>query len=135
MYHSTLGLRVTKKEKRKKAGIQTLPSLAQSFVEGCSALLPRSTHLFSFDTWFRGGLVVKAHRLLYHSPLGWRVIKKKRSWTPGHSGGIRMSAREPASRRGRTGRKLITFQEATWRSSKVSPPLNSRVVRDQICTT
>jgi len=26
---------------------------------------------------FRGGLVVKAHRLLYHSTLGSRVIKKK----------------------------------------------------------
>jgi len=25
----------------------------------------------------RGGLVFKAHRLLYHSTLGWRVIKKK----------------------------------------------------------
>ena len=28
---------------------------------------------------FRGGLVFKAHRLLYHSTLGLRVIKKKRS--------------------------------------------------------
>ena len=27
---------------------------------------------------FRGGLVFKAHRLVYHSPLGWRVIKKKK---------------------------------------------------------
>jgi len=27
---------------------------------------------------FRGGLVVKAHRLLYHSTLGLRVIKKKK---------------------------------------------------------
>ena len=26
----------------------------------------------------RGGLVFKAHRLLYHSTLGWRVIKKKK---------------------------------------------------------
>jgi len=26
---------------------------------------------------FRGGLVFKAHRLVYHSTLGWRVIKKK----------------------------------------------------------
>jgi len=26
---------------------------------------------------FRGGLVFKAHRLVYHSSLGWRVIKKK----------------------------------------------------------
>jgi len=28
---------------------------------------------------FRGGLVVKAHRLLYHSTLGLRVMKKKKS--------------------------------------------------------
>jgi len=27
---------------------------------------------------FRGGLIVKAHRLVYHSTLGWRVIKKKK---------------------------------------------------------
>jgi len=28
--------------------------------------------------WFRSGLVFKAHRLLYHSTLGLRVIKKKK---------------------------------------------------------
>ena len=28
---------------------------------------------------FRRGLVFKAHRLLYHSTLGWRVIKKKKT--------------------------------------------------------
>ena len=27
---------------------------------------------------FRGGLVFKAHRLVYHSTPGWRVIKKKK---------------------------------------------------------
>ena len=26
----------------------------------------------------RGGLVFKAHRLVYHSTLGWRVIKKEK---------------------------------------------------------
>ena len=26
---------------------------------------------------FRGGLVFKAHRLVHHSTLGWRVIKKR----------------------------------------------------------
>jgi len=26
--------------------------------------------------WFRGGLVFKAHRLVYHSTLGLRVVKK-----------------------------------------------------------
>ena len=29
--------------------------------------------------WFQSGLGVKAHRLLYHSPPGWRGIKKKKS--------------------------------------------------------
>ena len=28
--------------------------------------------------WFRGGLVCKAHRLVYHSTLGFRVKKKKK---------------------------------------------------------
>ena len=27
---------------------------------------------------FPGGLVFKAHRLVYHSTLGWRVLKKKK---------------------------------------------------------
>jgi len=31
---------------------------------------------------FRGGLVFKAHRLLYHSTLGSRVIKKKKKFVP-----------------------------------------------------
>ena len=30
---------------------------------------------------FRGGLVFKAHRLLYHSTLGWRVVEKKKEGT------------------------------------------------------
>ena len=28
--------------------------------------------------WFRGGLVFKAHGLMFHSILGWRVINKKK---------------------------------------------------------
>jgi len=32
---------------------------------------------------FRGGLVFKAHRLLYHSTLGLRVIKKKKNLESG----------------------------------------------------
>ena len=32
---------------------------------------------------FRGGLVFKAHRLVYHSTLGLRVIKKKKFRVPG----------------------------------------------------
>ena len=34
--------------------------------------------------WFRGGLVFKAHRLVYHSTLGSGVIKKKKN--PTHQG-------------------------------------------------
>jgi len=30
---------------------------------------------------FRGGLIFKAHRLLHHSTLGFRVIKKKKAVT------------------------------------------------------
>ena len=37
---------------------------------------------------FRGGLVFKAHRLLYHSTLGLRAIKKKKTETElGHTAG------------------------------------------------
>jgi len=35
--------------------------------------------------WFRGGLVFKAHRRLYHSTLGSRVIKKKKRRSLGHA--------------------------------------------------
>jgi len=34
---------------------------------------------------FRGGLVFKAHRLLYYSTLGTRVIKKKKNLPPAKS--------------------------------------------------
>ena len=30
---------------------------------------------------FRAGLVFKDHRLVYHPPLGWRVIKKRKKKT------------------------------------------------------
>ena len=48
-----------------------LPRLACFGVEGLEQLLRRNVQRF------RGGLVFKAHRLVYHSTLGWRVIKKK----------------------------------------------------------
>ena len=40
---------------------------------------------------FQGGLVFKAHRLLYHSPLGLRVIKKKNKVESG--GGVQARIR------------------------------------------
>ena len=48
---------------------------------------------------FRGGLVFKAHRLVYHSTLGWRVIKKKEVALPGalqHGGIVRVGRRVTA---------------------------------------
>jgi len=38
--------------------------------------------LTPFVKRFRGGLVIKAHRLVYHSTLGLRVIKKKKKIDP-----------------------------------------------------
>jgi len=38
----------------------------------------RSLQFRAEGVGFRGGLVFKAHRLLYHSTLGLRVIKKKK---------------------------------------------------------
>jgi len=35
---------------------------------------------------FRGGLVFEAQRLVYHSTLGWRVIKKKKKKTAARVG-------------------------------------------------
>jgi len=39
---------------------------------------PRTRKQVKKNLRFRGGLVFKAHILLYHSTLGWRVIKKKK---------------------------------------------------------
>jgi len=43
---------------------------------------PGSVSLVSLQR-FRGGLVVKAHRLVYHSTLGWILIKKKKMMKKG----------------------------------------------------
>ena len=41
--------------------------------------LPKEEQLLDRNVqWFRGGLVFKAHRLVYHSTLDLRVIKKKK---------------------------------------------------------
>jgi len=50
---------------RKKRGLQIVLVRASSGVRNVKR--------------FRGGLVFKAHRLLYHSILGSRVIKKKKN--------------------------------------------------------
>jgi len=54
------------------------PSLTDSADASCSttALLRGSCY---YVKRFRGGLVFKAHRLVYHSTLGLRVIQKKKA--------------------------------------------------------
>ena len=48
-----------------------------------SALMPATNQLLHSNVQrFRGGLVFKAHRLLYHSTLGLRVVKKKKKVVP-----------------------------------------------------
>jgi len=42
---------------------------------------------------FRGGLVFKAHKLVYHSTLGSRVIKKKKSVVTPHQGMLSATCR------------------------------------------
>jgi len=48
------------------------------FLTRRSAVLPQSSNSLSMSTRERGGLVFKAHRLLYHSTLGLRVIKQRK---------------------------------------------------------
>ena len=49
---------------------------------GSGQVLPDHTADYRNVQWFRGGLVFKVHRLLYHSTLGLTVITKERR----HSG-------------------------------------------------
>ena len=72
---------------------------------------------------FRGGLVFKAHRLLYHSTLGWRVIKKKEG-IAGCTGGT------PASRRAATPRDRAHPHASAFPSSL--PPAASSPPRQQL---
>ena len=77
-------LESNKKEKwldRAKARLQVLQKHGRSpvWVRMCLArLLHYELVLRRNKKRFRGGLVFEAHRLLYHSTLGLRVIKKKR---------------------------------------------------------
>ena len=61
---------------------------------------------------FRGGLVFKAHRLLYHSTLGLRVIKKKKE-EQSESGGAMPSGYEP-DEEDQTARKNATNKTAGY---------------------
>jgi len=59
---------------------------------------------------FQGGLVFEAHRLLYHSTLGWRVIKKKKNRA------TRRATKNFSARNGPTVRYLI----------RTNPPMSLR---------
>ena len=62
------------------AGIEVIPVLCKPDAAGYSVQFSTEKQLLSRNSErFRGGLVCKAHRLLYHSPLGSRVIKKDKA--------------------------------------------------------
>jgi len=72
MYLSTLGWRViTKKTRGRASSTPALWSPPLAIPPQGEQLLYRSVKRF------RGGLIFKAHRLMYLSTLGWRVITKK----------------------------------------------------------
>ena len=83
LHHSTLGVRVIKRERGKHAALRITkwawpnrPRQGESRAAECER--------------FRGELVFKAHRLLYHSTLGLRVIKEKKKDLEEVVGGVRM---------------------------------------------
>jgi len=90
VYHSTLGFRVIKKKKNHPSLISKHPSFIPQapflnflFLPGCRHPPP----VGAGSAWlrgerFRGALVLKIHRLLYHSTLVLRVIKKKKKLGP-----------------------------------------------------
>ena len=79
LHHSTLGVRAIKKSRR----ILSRPGPGRRLFAPA-----RVEALYRYVQWFRGGLVFKAHGLVYHSTLGPRVIKKKQSNTVSHSQGF-----------------------------------------------
>jgi len=86
VHHSTLGLRVIMKKKkacRYSKWPETLDRASQlgpscRCTRDCSTDKQLVQLLRRNVKRFRGGLVFKAHRLVYHSTLGWRAIKKKK---------------------------------------------------------
>ena len=115
LYHSTLDLRVIKKNKKKDRLVVMAvwpgcipPILECPLTQFCPTghhMHYLSSSLLRQEVWvgarvppawdwslrrnvkrFRGGLVCKAHRHLYHSSLGLKLIKKKKK---NRAGGIR----------------------------------------------
>ena len=73
LYLSTLGLRV----KKKKRDARPCPQVRPPRPARPTVINSRTPHDMNLQR-FQGGLVFKAHRRLYHSTLGLRVIKKRR---------------------------------------------------------
>ena len=71
--------------------------------------------------WFRGGLVFKAHRLVYRSTLRLRVIKKREKKIPSHS--TRFAAPQGA-RLGKSRRPCLAANWAALPQKWPSPPRN-----------
>ena len=68
----------------KSSNATTIASLSQPASLHTTLLEPgRTADPVADLVEFRGGLVFEAHRLLYHSTLGLRVIKKKKREQPG----------------------------------------------------
>ena len=108
VYHSTLGLRVIKKTKKKGGGVYERAercwrgrSARYSSIPTCRCLREAICQgvAFSLGSGRGWGLTCrKAHRLVYHSTLGLRVIQKRRrrlTWRGRRRGG---GVRRPASR-------------------------------------
>jgi len=76
VYHSTLGLRVIRK-KKKVPRMLTAPWHAAPALRVSLEVTFQGLRDDINVQRFRGGLVFKAHRLLYHLILGLRVIQKK----------------------------------------------------------
>jgi len=70
------------RERAARAVARYSSRMPRSFVVQAAAIAVVACHphhvLVQHVKRFRGGLVFKAHRLLYHSTLGLRVIKKKK---------------------------------------------------------
>ena len=74
VYHSTLGLRVINKKKLRVVGFDSTVGEIDG-AEAARVLHPEEVVEVRLLR-FRGGLVFKAHRLVHHATLAWRVRTK-----------------------------------------------------------
>jgi len=89
------GVRRTTKRAAKKRRVSHSTAMSASW-QWCMSNATRSLRPRHHVNvlWYRGGLVFKAHRLLYHSTLGSRVIKKEKKFHVKLTGLYRMSTLE-----------------------------------------